>query len=299
MQVASSEHLDLLTTHRLTTHHFGERIKERGSRGILEGLKMKLTNKVAIVTGAGQGLGEAIALRLVQEGCKIAVADINFSSVKETAEKIREIKGDSLPLEVDVTRSNQVKSMVEETVRKFGRLDIVVSNAGILRSYELTDFPEEDWRRVIEVNLVGYFLLAKEAARIMKKEKSGVIIQINSKSGKKGSYWNSAYAASKFAGIGFTQSIALDLAPYGIRVNVICPGNLLDSPLWVNSLYGQYAKKWGITKEEVRKKYESQVPLGRGCHYDDVANVVVFLASDEASYMTGQAINVTGGEEMR
>ena len=260
---------------------------------------MKLTSKVAIVTGAGQGLGEAIAIRLAQEGCKVTVADINLPSVEIVAQKIKEIKGNSLPLEVDVTESNQVKSMVEKTVKKFGHLDIVVSNAGILKSYELTDFPEKDWRRVIEVNLVGYFLLAKEAAKIMKKQKSGVIIQINSKSGKKGSYWNSAYAASKFAGIGLTQSIALDLAPYHIRVNAVCPGNLLDSPLWVNSLYEQYARKWGISKEEVRKKYENGVPLGRGCQYEDVANVVVFLASDEASYMTGQAINVTGGEEMR
>ena len=260
---------------------------------------MKLVNKVAIVTGAGRGLGEAIALRLAREGCRVAAADINFSAVERTAQKIKEIKGDSLPLEVDVTKSDQVKSMVEETVGKFGRLDILVSNAGILKSYEVTDFPEEEWREVIEINLIGYFLVAREAAKIMKKQKSGVIIQINSKSGKKGSYWNSAYAASKFGGIGLTQSIALDLAPYGIRVNAVCPGNLLDSPLWVDSLYEEYAKKWGISKKEVRKKYESQVPLGRGCRYEDVANVVVFLASDEASYMTGQAINVTGGQVMR
>jgi len=260
---------------------------------------MKLANKVAIVTGAGRGLGEAIALRLAREGCKVAAADINFSTVERTAQKIKEIKGDSLPLKVDVTKSNQVKLMVEKTVAKFGRLDILVSNAGIVKSYELTDFPEEEWRKVIEINLVGYFLVAREAAKIMKKQKSGVIIQINSKSGKKGSYWNSAYAASKFGGIGLTQSIALDLAPYGIRVNAVCPGNLLDSPLWVDSLYEEYAKKWGISKKEVRKKYESRVPLGRGCQYEDVANVVVFLASDEASYMTGQAINVTGGQVMR
>ena len=259
---------------------------------------MKLVNKVAIVTGAGQGLGEAIALRLAREGCKVAAADINFSTVERTGQKIKEIKGDSLPLEVDVTKSSQVKLMVEETVKKFGRLDILLSNAGILKSYELIDFPEREWRRVIEVNLIGYFLVAREAAKTMKKQKSGVIIQINSKSGKKGSYWNSAYAASKFGGIGLTQSIALDLAPYGVRVNAVCPGNLLDSPLWVDNLYEEYAKKWGISKKEVRKKYESQVPLGRGCRYEDVANVVVFLASDKASYMTGQAINVSGGQEM-
>jgi len=133
----------------------------------------------------------------------------------------------------------------------------------------------------------------------MKEQRSGIIIQVNSKSGKKGSFRNSAYAASKFGGIGLTQSIALDLAPYNVRVNAVCPGNLLDSPLWVNSLYEQYARKWGITPEQVREKYVSQVPLGRGCTYDDVTNVIVFLASPEASYMTGQAINVTGGQEMR
>ena len=146
---------------------------------------------------------------------------------------------------------------------------------------------------------MGYFLGARAAARVMKEQRRGVIIQINSKSGKKGSFRNSAYASSKFGGIGLTQSIALELAPYGVRVNAVCPGNLLDSPLWQESLYEQYARRWGITVEEVRRRYEEQVPLGRGCTYDDVCNVVVFLASDQSSYMTGQAINVTGGQEMR
>jgi len=125
-----------------------------------------------------------------------------------------------------------------------------------------------------------------------------VIIQINSKSGKKGSYKNSAYAASKFGGIGFTQSLALELAEFGVRVNAVCPGNLLDSPLWVDSLYEQYAQRLGISVEEVRQRYVDQVPMKRGCTYQDVTNVVTFLASDQASYMTGQAINVTGGQEM-
>jgi sorbitol-6-phosphate 2-dehydrogenase len=189
--------------------------------------------------------------------------------------------------------------MVAQTLAEFGRLDIAVSNAGILIAKEITEFPAEKWRTVMNVNLFGYFLVAKHVARPMKTQRSGVIIQINSKSGKKGSYKNSAYAASKFGGIGLTQSIALDLAEYGVRVNAVCPGNLLDSPLWVDSLYQQYAKKWGITEAEVRQKYIDQVPLKRGCTYQDVCNVVVFLASDQASYMTGQAINVTGGQEMR
>ena len=171
--------------------------------------------------------------------------------------------------------------------------------AGILLAEAVDEFPAEKWRAVIDVNLVGYFLCAKHAARVMKAQRSGSILQINSKSGKKGSYKNSAYAASKFGGIGLTQSIALELAEYGVRANAICPGNLLDSPLWVDSLYSQYAKKWGITEEEVRQKYVDQVPMKRGCTYDDITNVVVFLASEQAGYMTGQAINVTGGQEMR
>ena len=261
---------------------------------------MRLKNKAAIVTGAGQGLGEAIALRLAKEGAKVAIADVDYARAKKVAGEIkRRYRRKALAIQTDVTNSKDVAAMVKGVVKEFGRIDILVSNAGILKAYDITAFPEEAWRKVIEVNLVGYFLCAKEVAKVMKKQRSGVIIQINSKSGKKGSFRNSAYAASKFGGIGLTQSIALDLAPYGVRVNAVCPGNLLDSPLWVDSLYEQYAKKWGITKKEVRKKYISQVPLGRGCSYEDIVNVIVFLAGEEANYMTGQAINVTGGQEMR
>jgi len=259
-----------------------------------------LEDRTAIVTGGGQGLGEAICKSLAGEGMKVAVADINKQAAQEVSQFIqKEYNVDSLPFQVDVTRSNQVKEMVDKTVDRWSKLDVMVSNAGIVISHEITEFPEDDFRKVVEVNLIGYFLCAREAARVMKPRKSGVIIQINSKSGKKGSYKNCAYAASKFGGIGLTQSIALDLAPYNIRVNAICPGNLLDSPLWVKSLYKQYAKKWDITEEEVRQKYINQVPLKRGCTYDDVTSVLLFLISDGASYMTGQGINVTGGQEMR
>jgi sorbitol-6-phosphate 2-dehydrogenase len=200
---------------------------------------------------------------------------------------------------VDVTDEGQVQALIGRTLRRFGQLDILVSNAGILLAEAIDEFPAEKWRAVVEVNLVGYFLCAKHAARVMKSQGSGTIIQINSKSGKKGSYKNSAYAASKFGGIGLTQSLALELAEYGVRVNAVCPGNLLDSPLWVDSLYAQYAKKLGITEEEVRQRYIDQVPMKRGCTYEDVTNVVVFLASGASAYMTGQGINVTGGQEMR
>jgi sorbitol-6-phosphate 2-dehydrogenase len=262
-----------------------------------------LEDKIAIVTGGGQGLGQALSWRLGREGCHVVVADLNEQAAVETAAAIQKNEAETgrraRALKVDVTDEAQVSEMVERTVRDFGRLDILVSNAGILIAGEIEEFPAEKWRAVIEVNLVGYFLCVKHAARVMKEQRSGTIIQINSKSGKKGSYRNSAYAASKLGGIGLTQSVALELAEYGVRVNSICPGNLLDSPLWVDSLYKQYAKRWGITEEEVRQKYINEVPMKRGCTYDDVANVLVFLASDQSSYMTGQAVNVTGGQEMR
>ncbi len=264
-----------------------------------------LQDKVAIVTGGGQGLGQAICWRLAREGCHVVVADLNEETAAETATAITQYLQRAgaagqraIALKVDVTDEAQVAAMVDRTVQEFGRLDILVANAGILIAGEISEFPAEQWRAVI-VNLFGYFLCAKHAARVMKAQRSGVIIQINSKSGKKGSYKNSAYAASKFGGIGLTQSIALELAEYGVRVNAVCPGNLLDSPLWVNSLYKQYAERWGISEEEVRQRYIDQVPMKRGCTYDDVCNVVVFLASEQAGYMTGQAINVTGGQEMR
>jgi len=205
----------------------------------------------------------------------------------------------ALGVRCDVTSEEDVTSLFARTEAELGPVELLVANAGILQAGETATFPLETWRRVIDVNLSGYFVCAREAARVMVPRQRGVILQINSKSGKKGSFRNAAYAASKFGGIGLTQSLALELAPHNIRVNAVCPGNLLDSPLWQDSLYEQYAQRWNLSVEEVRRKYEEQVPLGRGCTYDDVANVVLFLASDAAAYMTGQAINVTGGQEMR
>jgi sorbitol-6-phosphate 2-dehydrogenase len=258
-----------------------------------------LEDRIALVTGGAQGLGQAICERLAREGCHVVVADLNEQGAIDTAAQVA-AKCDrrTLGVKVDVSDEAQVEAMYARTMETFGRLDIVVANAGILIAEAITEFPAEKWRAVMNVNLFGYFLVAKHACKIMSAQKSGAIIEINSKSGKKGSYKSSAYAASKFGGIGLTQSLALEMAEFNVRVNAICPGNLLDSPLWVNSLYKQYAKKWGITEEQVRQRYIDQVPMKRGCTYDDVCNVVAFLASDQSSYMTGQAINVTGGQEM-
>ena len=147
---------------------------------------------------------------------------------------------------------------------------------------------------MIQVNLVGYstWLAPRQGDDPAAQRRDHSDQQ---QVGQKGSSKNPAYAASKFGGIGLTQSLGLELAEHNVRCNAICPGNLLDSPLWVNSLYSQYAKRWGISEAEVRRRYVDQVPMKRGCTYEDVANVLVFLASDESAYMTGQAINVTGG----
>lgn len=258
-----------------------------------------LEDRIALVTGGAQGLGEAICHRLAIEGAHVVVADLNLEGAQKVADEIMaRTDRRALAVKVNVTAEADVEAAVQAARVEFGRIDIGVSNAGILFAEAVDEFPVEKWRAVIEVNLVGYFLFAKHIARVFKQQGSGVLIQINSKSGKKGSYKSSAYAASKFGGIGLTQSIALEMAEYGARANAICPGNLLDSPLWVDSLYKQYAKKWGITEAEVRQRYIDQVPMKRGCTYTDVTNVLIFLASDQSSYMTGQAINVTGGQQM-
>jgi len=253
----------------------------------------RLEGKTAIVTGAARGLGKALAQRLSDEGANVVVADLNYDGAVDTASKLSQ----ATPVKVDITKLEECEAMAKAAIDKYGKIDILVCNAAITFSGPIEALSTEKVRKVLDVNICGVYNSIKAAVPFMKKD-GGSIIQINSKSGKKGSFKNSAYAASKFGGIGLVQSLALEFAPNNVRVNAICPGNLLDSPLWTGSLYKQYAKNQGITEQEVRQKYIDQVPLKRGCTYDDVANVAVFFASEESSYMTGQAINVTGGQQM-
>lgn len=255
---------------------------------------INLEGKVAVVTGASQGLGEALAIRLDKEGCKVAVCDLNYEGAKQVASKLK--NGIAIP--VDVTKYDQCVEAAKIVLDKWGVVDILVSNAAIVKSGDIYTLTPEQFKLVTDINLNGYFNVVKAFAPSMLARKQGSIIQINSKSGKKGSYKNGAYASSKFGGIGLTQSLALEFADQGVRVNSICPGNLLNSPLWVNSLFKQYAANQGITEEQVREKYINQVPMKRSCEFKDIEDVLVFLASDYSSYMTGQAINVTGGQQM-
>uniref|UniRef100_A0A7C1JBC9 Sorbitol-6-phosphate dehydrogenase n=1 Tax=Caldilinea aerophila TaxID=133453 RepID=A0A7C1JBC9_9CHLR len=261
---------------------------------------MHMKDQVAIVTGGGQGLGQAICRRLAEAGVHVAVVDRNTDAAHATALELENLSGRrALAVQADVTLEDHVAAMVARTLEAWGRIDLLVANAGIVIASQATELESADFRRVLDVNLTGYFLCARHVAPIMKAQRRGVIIQINSISGKRGSFGNGAYCAGKAAGIGLTQSLALELAEYGIRVNAICPGHLLDSPLWVNSLYRQYAARFQITEAEVRQRYLDAVPLRRPCTYEDVCNLLMFLASDQAGYMTGQAINVNGGQEMR
>ncbi len=260
---------------------------------------MRLTNRKAAVTGAAQGIGLAIAERLAYEGADLCILDINLPAAEEAADNIARTFGRKVgAVKVDVTNEDSVQEALKLTNEAIGGLDLLVNNAGVLKSHYLPDFPKKDWDFVLNVNLTGAFLCVKHAAKIMLDSQTpGSMIVIASRSAKRGGLWNHAYCASKFGVVGLVQCAALDLAPHKIRINCICPGNALDTPLW-KDLAVQYAKKYNETPEQVLERYRKRVPLGRGCDVQDIANLATFLASEDSSYMTGQAINLTGGEIM-
>lgn len=266
----------------------------------------RLSGKIAVVTGGAQGFGKGIAEGLYREGASVVIADINERLAKAVSEELGER---AHCVHTDVTKEQSVAEMVQKTVERFGGVDLFVSNAGILKAGSLDDISKEDFELVTAVNYTAFFLCAKYASRIMKAQHSadpgwsGDIIEINSKSGLEGSDRNFAYAGSKFGGIGLVQSFALELCPYNIKVNAVCPGNYLDGPLWtdpVRGLFVQYLKSGKVpgakTTHDVKKHYESKAPLGRGCRPSDVVKAILYAV--EQSYETGQAIPVTGGQIM-
>lgn len=271
----------------------------------------RLENKIVVVTGAAQGFGAGIAELLHKEGANIVVADLNEEKGKEFAAQINATgtKNKACFVKVNVSEGASVENLVKETVLNFGGLDVMISNAGILRAGSLDEMDQATFELMTKVNYTGYFLCAKYAQKVMKlqqKYRPGFymdIIQINSKSGLKGSNKNFAYAGGKFGGIGLTQSFALELMPFNIKVNSICPGNFFDGPLWSDpesGLFVQYLKAGKVpgakTIANVKAFYEAQVPAGRGCTANDVAKAIFYVIEQE--YETGQAVPVTGGQNM-
>jgi len=281
------------------------------SRVALKSDNKKFTGKIAIVTGGAKGLGEELAKTLANEGASVIIADRDILNGERVATEISKANGAKSAMFVytDVACDLSVKMLINSVVCQYGGLDIFVNNAGIIKAGSIEETTKEDFERVLSVNYTAYFTCVQNAVKIMKKQREANpcyisdIIEINSKSGISGSAMNFSYSGSKFGGIGLTQSFALELAPFGIKVNAVCPGNLLDGDLWsnpVNGLFVQYLNAGKVpgakTVEDVRRYYEKKVPLGRGCEARDVALAVCYAI--EQKYETGQVLPVTGGQIM-
>ncbi|HHU53247.1 MAG TPA: SDR family NAD(P)-dependent oxidoreductase [Clostridiaceae bacterium] len=268
-------------------------------------------NKVCFVTGAAQGLGQGIALDIIKKGAYVIVADLNGEGAASAAEEFNAEfgSGTAIPVKINVADEEDVRTALKLAVAYYGGLDVLISNAGIVRAGNVDELSVRDFNLVTNINYNAYFILVKYVSKIMKVQHKVNpeywmdIIQINSKSGLVGSKNNSAYAGSKFGGIGLTQSFALELADFKIKVNAICPGNNLDGPLWsdpVNGLYVQYLKsgkvKGAKTVEDVRNHYLGLVPMRKGVQPEDLGKAVCYLVEQENE--TGQALPVSGGQEM-
>jgi len=271
----------------------------------------RMDGKVVVVTGAAQGFGLGITTELLAEGAHVVLADLNVELAARNAAELsaRHGAGRAVAVQVNVADEQSQLDAISQVVALFGGLDVFISNAGVLRAEGVMTQPVADFDLVTNVNYRGYFLGVRAAAPVMAAQHAVRpdalfdIIEINSKSGLEGSKRNFAYAGSKFGGIGLTQSFALELIEYGIKVNAICPGNYLDGPLWTDperGLFVQYLRAGKVpgaqTVEDVRRSYESKVPMGRGCLPSDLAKAVYYIV--EQTYETGQAVPVTGGQNM-
>lgn len=271
----------------------------------------RVENRTVIVTGAAQGFGEGIAREMKNEGANIVVADLNVERGEATVDELNKLKGGNRAFfaKVDVSKIDEIENLIAETVKKFGGVDVFISNAGILRAGGLDEMTPENFDLVTKINYNAYFYCTKVVSKVMKlqtKYKSDYmadVIQINSKSGLSGSRNNFAYAGGKFGGIGLTQSFALELAPERIKVNSVCPGNFYDGPLWSDpetGLFVQYLEAGKVPGakniDDVKQHYLNQTPIQRGCSVKDVVRGILYLIDQE--FETGQALPVTGGQIM-
>jgi 3-oxoacyl-[acyl-carrier protein] reductase len=243
---------------------------------------MRLKDKVAIITGAGQGIGLATALKFAAEGARVAVCDINEESASAAAASINQNDGDALAFRVDVTDKASIARMIEGVMARWGRIDTLVNNAGIVQDAQLKKMTDEQFERVIDVNLKGVYNCTKAVVDIMLEQHSGCILNASSIVGIYGNFGQTNYAATKFGVIGMVKTWARELGRKGIRANAICPG-FIETPI-LKSM-----------PEKVVRMMEEKVPLGRLGRPEEIANAYAWLASDEASYINGAVIEVSGG----
>jgi NAD(P)-dependent dehydrogenase (short-subunit alcohol dehydrogenase family) len=258
---------------------------------------MELAGQVAIVTGAGRGIGRATALELARMGADIAIAEMDRAGAEKTAAEVQALGKKALVVPTDVTKRADLRTMAERTQQQFGRIDVLINNAGIYRAAATLEVTEEHWDAIMDINAKAVFFATQAVLPAMIAQKRGAIVSLASMAGKIGSRTNLPYNASKAAVISMTKSLALAHAADGIRVNCVCPG-FVETDMWTKVSKEQGALL-GMSSEEFTRQRKAAVPLGRMETPEDVASVIGFLASPRAAYMTGQALSVDGGLVMQ
>ncbi len=260
---------------------------------------LDFSNKKALVTGAAGAIGKGVASGFASLGAKVFITDINEAALSAAEAEINgSAAGQCQSQPADVTQADQVKRVIQKAAGFFeNRFDILVNVAGIVAQGKVEEIPEQEWDRIFAVNCKGTYLFTRELVPYMKAQQSGKIVNYSSKSGKTGSALMSHYSAAKAAIIGFTQALAYELAEFNINVNCLCPGITENTGVW-NHVSAGYVKNLQMPMDDVVKKFSAKVPLGRLASINDIVAATLFLASSGADYMTGQAINVTGGREM-
>lgn len=246
---------------------------------------MRLKNNNTFITGAAQGIGKSIAMGMAKKGANIAVADTNIEKADTTAQEIKTLGVKSLAIKLDVSKQNEVVSAFETFIKEFGRLDVLVNNAGITKDALVVRMKDEDWDVVLDVNLKGTFLCSKEAIRLMVKQQYGKIISISSVVAFTGNSGQVNYSASKAGIVGLTKTVAKEYASRGIRVNAVAPGFIQTA--MTNAI-----------PEKIKEEMKKSIPLGYFGTPEDIANIVMFLASKDADYITGQVFHINGGMYM-